>query len=63
LPRGKFQFKTLKDDTHKYHPATARAIRQHLERLAVKLEREICNRTYMNAYRRIARLIREAKPD
>jgi hypothetical protein len=63
MPRGKFVFKTLKDESHKYHPATARAIRQHLERLAVKLEREIANRTYMHAYRRIARLLRESKPD
>jgi hypothetical protein len=63
MPRGTFVFKSLKDDSHKYDPRTARAIRQHLERLAVKLEREIANRTYMHAYRRVARLIRESKPD
>jgi hypothetical protein len=63
MPRGTFVFRSLKDNSYKYDPATARAIRLHLERLAVRLEREIANRTYMNAYRRISRLIRESKPD
>jgi hypothetical protein len=61
--RGIVVFKSLKDDTYKYDPGTARAIRQHLERIAYKIEHEIANRTYMHAYRRIARLIRESKPD
>jgi hypothetical protein len=56
--------KSLKDDSGvKYDPETARAIRLHLERLACKIERAPCNNMYSQIFSRIARLIRESKPD
>jgi hypothetical protein len=56
--------KSLKDDPPiKYDADTARAIRLHLERLACKIERTQANPAYQYAFRIIAKLIRESKPD
>ena len=44
-------------------PETARLIRLYLERVAAKLERVQASATYMNAFRRAAKMVRESKPD
>ena len=55
--------KSIKDGSVKYDAETARAIRLHLERLAAAIERQETNPTYQGLFRRIAKLIRDSKPD
>ena len=62
MPRGIPAIDNLKDN-EKLDSGTARIIRLYLERIACKLERVETNSAYRSAYNRIARLIRESKPD
>jgi len=46
-----------------FDPETARIIRLYLERVALRIERMAANRTYTNALKIAARMVRDSKPD